>query len=101
MRGRKRMSKTWPIAAAVSAAAAALSAAVAVLSVSGGNTVLTAISAASAGLFAACAATAWIIHIKISKAEDVREEINCLRLKKAGIERRCDEIVPKGKMPNE
>jgi len=93
--------RIWLIVVAASAAAMALSAVAVALSVSSGNAALAVISALSLGLFTACVVAAWIIMIKTSKAEAIEEEVKCLKLKKAGIERHCEEIVPKGKMPNE
>ena len=98
---RARSGETWPIVMAVTAAAAAISAAVFTLSVIDGNMILAAISVASMILFTACAATARTIRSRTSEMESTGEEVKCLKLKKAGIEGRSEEIVPKGKMPND
>lgn len=92
--------KTWLIITIASVIAAAISAAAVALSISSGSTIHTVISAVSLVLFIACAAEAWIIRSKILKTETI-EEITCMRLKKAGIEKYDEEIVPKGKMPQE
>ena len=92
---------TWPIITIISAAVAVISAVIMVLSAFGGSTINAIISAASFILFAACAAEALVIRSKISKIENADEEVRCMRLKKAGVERCDNEIVPKGKMPQE
>jgi len=98
---RIRPEETWLIVAIISAVAAIISAAMAVLSAAGGSTVHATISVVSLILFSVCTAEAWTIRYRISKMEDIDEEILCLRLKRAGVERYGEEIVPKGKMPQE
>ena len=94
--------RTWLIVTAASAAAAAVSAVSAVLSFAGGAAVRGFISGISVVLFAACSALAWTIRSKVSEKNEIGEEVECLRLKRPGIETRKDEeIVPKGKMPDQ
>jgi Na+/melibiose symporter-like transporter len=101
---RKSLSpeRTWLLVAAASVAVVAVSAAMAVLSVTNDNLIGAVASVASIIVFSACAFLAWKIHSRLVEINNTPEEINCLRLKKPGIIREEEEeIVPKGKMPEE
>jgi 4-amino-4-deoxy-L-arabinose transferase-like glycosyltransferase len=94
--------RTWLIVLVISAVAAAASAAMAVLSSDNGNTIHLILSVAAVVIFIACAVMAWEIRSKLAELNKPKEDIECLRLKKPGIEPRQEEdIVPKGKMPKE
>ena len=98
---KTRSDNIWLTVTAGSAVAAAISAVEAILSIDNGDLILAVISMASLTLFAICAITAWNIRSRLSTEEKADEEVKCLRLKKPGIERRSEEIVPKGKMPRD
>ncbi|MCL1811397.1 MAG: hypothetical protein FWG41_04175 [Methanomassiliicoccaceae archaeon] len=91
----------WLIIAAVSAAAALISAAVMAFSISEGDTGLTAVSGTAFAALALCSVLAWTIRKKVSGIGSTPEEVSCMRLKRPGIERPEEEIVPKGKVPKE
>ncbi|MCL1979108.1 MAG: hypothetical protein FWG60_02995 [Methanomassiliicoccaceae archaeon] len=93
--------RKWTMITAAAAVAAGISAVMAVFSVIGGNMILAVISGISMVLLAASSFLAWTIRSKISEMEQADEEVRCLKLKTPGIERREEEIVPKGKMPKE
>ena len=94
--------RPWPVVTAIFAAAAVLSALMAVLSISNKDTIGTIISGAALILFIACSVLAWNIRSRISEINRPDENVECLRLKRPGIERTYEEeIVPKGKMPDE
>lgn len=92
--------KIWTAVLIISILAACISAAAVLLSVIDGEMLQVALSAISAILFVSSAILAAKIRSKVISAEEPDDEVECLRLKKPGIERSDDErIVPKGKMP--
>jgi len=93
--------ETWLIVTVGSAVVAASLAVIVAMAFTDGNIVLAAISTASLILFAACAVTAWTIRTRISALDYTEEKVMFLKLKKPGIERYSEDIVPKGKMPKE
>jgi uncharacterized membrane protein YqjE len=92
--------KFWLIATFIFAAAAAVAAAELVLAVADGKNLLAAICVIALAIFAACIPAAWTLRSKMSEVNKAEDEINCLRLKRPGLERGQEaEIVPKGKIP--
>ncbi|MDR0309256.1 MAG: hypothetical protein LBH88_00650 [Candidatus Methanoplasma sp.] len=87
------------IAMVISAVAVSVSAAAAVLSIAGGDMVLTSISVISLVAFVLCLIYANALRIKIDGMKKAEEEVRCLRLKKPGIENAHDEIYPKTGSP--
>ena len=93
--------ETWTAVAIAAATAAGISAAMAGFSLMGGNTILAIVSGISLIILAMCSFSAWTVRSRISLMKEPEEEVRCLKLKRPGIERRGEEIVPKGKMPKE
>ena len=93
--------KLWLFVAAASLIAAAGSAVMAALSFADENLIVMILSIISAAIFAACFVMAWKIWLRIREINAPPAHIECLQLKKPGIERDHEEvIVPKGKMPD-
>jgi len=106
MEQKKRSSlppeKLWLFVAAASLIAAIGSVIMAVLSFANDELILMAMSIASAAIFIACFVTALKIRARIKEINAPPTHIECMQLKKPGIERdNEEEIVPKGKMPKE
>ncbi len=91
---------TWLLALMVSVIATILSTLAAVLSLLDDEMLQAALSTISAVLFLFCVLLILRIRTNLKAALETPDEVDCLRLKKAGIER-SEEIVPKGKMPKE
>ena len=99
--------RIWLIVIAASATAAVISAAELVMAIGNGNMIIIVLAGAGLAVFAACAVLAWMIW---SKIDAMNRTIYCLRLKKPGLDivyneeddyEYEDEIVPKGKMPDD
>lgn len=89
---------TWPAVMIVSVIAAGVSILSAIFVAD--NSLNLTLSVAAAVMFALCAVLAFVIGSKMNNAEIEEDEVNCLTLKKPGIEvADDDEIVPKSKTP--
>lgn len=88
---------TWPVVMNVSVIAAGASVISAIYSVD--NTTNLMLSLASVLMFALCAVLAFITYTKMKSMDEEQDEVNCLKLKRPGVEVADQEIALKGKMP--